>query len=393
MERKDWQLMAGIVFIFGLFYFVPEDAQWFTNSIVSGVELLSEYAKEHVLTCLVPALFIAGAIGVLVGKDKVLKYLGGDAKKYVSYGIASVSGAILAVCSCTILPLFAGIRKRGAGLGPAITFLFSGPAINVAAIFLTISVLGIEIGLGRILFAIPLSIIVGISMSLIFREKIEKGGLLMQDSKKDVSKITMGVFFVLMVGILVVNGLPIDRWVGLPIHEWLQGLPIREGLIPTEPIKFATMGLLALGVVALAIFKFTKEVRNQWLEETWKFSKLILPLLFIGVFIAGFIMPLLPESLIHNIVGQNTLLGNFVASIFGAFMYFSTLTEIPILQALIGKGMHSGPALALLLAGPSLSLPNMLVVRGVLGNKKTAVYVGLVIVYSTIAGLIFGGIV
>ncbi|MFP4423957.1 MAG: permease [Candidatus Woesearchaeota archaeon] len=370
MERKDWQWLIGIVFTFAVFYLVPQESTWFTNSVVSGVNLLSEYAKEHVLTCLVPALFIAGAIGVLVGKDKVLKYLGGDAKKYVSYGIASVSGAILAVCSCTILPLFVGIRKRGAGLGPAITFLFSGPAINVAAIFLTISVLGIEIGLGRILFAIPLSIIVGLSMSLIFREKIEKGGLLMQDSKKEVSTITMGIFFLLMIGILVVNGLQVAQY-----------------------IKYIIMGAMALVVIVLAIFKFTKEVRNQWLEETWKFSKLILPLLFIGVFVAGFIMPLLPEALITDIVGQNTVLGNLVASIFGAFMYFSTLTEIPILQALIEKGMHSGPALALLLAGPSLSLPNMLVVRGVLGNKKTAVYVGLVIVYSTIAGLIFGGIV
>lgn len=370
MEQKDWKLLAALVFIFGVFYFVPQGAEWFTSSVVSGVNLLSEYAKKHVLTCLVPALFIAGAIGVLLGKDKVLKYLGGEAKKYVSYGVASVSGAILAVCSCTVLPLFAGIRKRGAGLGPAIAFLFSGPAINIAAVFLTISVLGLKIGLGRILFAVPLSILVGISMALIFKEKPQKGGLLMQDSKKQVSNLTMGVFFALLVGILVVNGLQIDQY-----------------------IKNILMGAMALGVVGLAIFKFSKEVRNQWLNETWEFSKLILPLLFIGVFVAGFIMPLLPESLIHNIVGENTILGNFVASIFGAFMYFSTLTEIPILQALMDKGMHSGPALALLLAGPSLSLPNMLVIRGVLGNKKTAAYVGLVVLYSTVAGLIFGGIV
>ena len=371
MEQKDWKLLAGIIFVFGIFYFVPQGAEWFTNSVVSGVNLLSEYAKEHVLTCLVPALFIAGAIAVLIGKDKVLKYLGGDAKKYVSYGIASVSGAILAVCSCTILPLFAGIRKRGAGLGPAIAFLFSGPAINIAAIFLTISVLGLQIGLARIIFAIPLSILVGITMALIFREESVKGGLLMGgDGKKDLSNLTIGVFFALMVGILVVNGLQIG-----------------------QTIKYALMGIMAAGVVGLAVFKFTRDVRNQWLEETWNFSKLILPLLFIGVFIAGFIMPLLPESLITSIVGENTIFGNVLASIFGAFMYFSTLTEIPILDTLMDKGMHSGPALALLLAGPSLSLPNMLVIRGVLGNKKTAVYVGLVIVYSTIAGLIFGGII
>lgn len=371
MEQKDWKWLAGIVLIFAVFYFVPHGAGWFTDSVVSGVNLLSEYAKEHVLTCLVPALFIAGAIGVLVGKDKVLKYLGKDAKKYVSYGIASVSGAILAVCSCTVLPLFAGIRKRGAGLGPAIAFLFSGPAINIAAIFLTISVLGLKIGLARIIFAVPLSILVGISMALIFREKSWKGGLLMQEeAKKDVSNRTMGIFLALLVGILIVNGLQIQ-----------------------ETVKYGLMGAMVVGVVALAIFTFSREVRNQWLNETWNFSKLILPLLFIGVFVAGFVMPLLPESLIHNIVGQNTILGNGVASVFGAFMYFSTLTEIPILQALMEKGMHSGPALSLLLAGPSLSLPNMLVIRGVLGNKKTAVYVGLVVIYSSLAGLIFGGIV
>ncbi|MFP4112621.1 MAG: permease [Candidatus Woesearchaeota archaeon] len=371
MEKKDWKILAGIIGIFATFYFVPYGAEWFNNSIVSGVNLLNDYAKQHVLTCLVPALFIAGAIGVFIKKDKVLKYMGADAKKYVSYGIASVSGAILAVCSCTILPLFAGIRKRGAGLGPAITFLFSGPAINIAAMFLTISVLGFQIGLARIILAIILSVLVGISMSLIFREQTEKGKLFLQEEKEaNISGKTMFLFFTLMIGILIVNGLQIDK-----------------------TTKYVLIGLFTLGVVSLALFKFAKEVRNQWLEETWNFSKLILPLLFAGVFVAGFIMPLLPETIITNLVGQNTIIGNLVASIFGAFMYFSTLTEIPILQALIAKGMHSGPALALLLAGPSLSLPNMLVVRGVLGTKKTAVYVGLVIIYATIGGLLFGSII
>jgi uncharacterized protein len=296
--------------------------------------------------------------------------MGADAKKYVSYGIASVSGAILAVCSCTILPLFAGIRKRGAGLGPAITFLFSGPAINIAAMFLTISVLGFQIGIARITFAILLSILVGLTMSLIFREQLEKGKLFINDEDgANVSKITLILFFALMLGILIVNGLQMD-------------------LI----LKYVLISLFVVGVVIISIFRFAKEVRNQWLEETWNFSKLILPLLFVGVFIAGFIMPLLPETLITTMVGQNTLIGNLIASVFGAFMYFSTLTEIPILQALIAKGMHQGPALALLLAGPSLSLPNMLVIRGIIGTKKTAVYVLLVIFYATIAGLLFGSI-
>jgi len=371
MEKKDWKILAWIISIFGIFYFVPYNSTWFNNSIVSALNLLNDYAKEHVLTCLVPALFIAGAIGVFIKKDKVLKYLGSKAKKHVSYAIASVSGAILAVCSCTILPLFAGIRKRGAGLGPAITFLFSGPAINIAAIFLTINVLGVQIGVARIILAIILSILVGISMSLIFREKVEEGKLFLQkDKDTNVSNKIMASFFVMMVGILVVNGLQINYL-----------------------LKYGLMAFFTIGVLFIAIFKLSKDVRNEWLNETWSFSKLILPLLFAGVFIAGFIMPLLPETLITNIVGQNNLLGNLIASVFGAFMYFSTLTEIPILQALIAKGMHSGPALALLLAGPSLSLPNMLVIRGILGNKKTVVYVGLVIVYATIGGLLFGKII
>jgi uncharacterized protein len=369
MEKKELTKLFLIIGVFAIFFFIPYNIDWFNNSITSGITLLQDYAKEHVLTCLIPALFIAGAIAVFIKKDKVLKFLGADTKKYLSYTIASVSGAILAVCSCTILPLFVGIRKRGAGLGPAITFLFSGPAINIAAIFLTISVLGTKIGLARIIFAIVLSVLVGLTMSLIFKEKTDKGKLLINqdDNSSKVSGKTIGLFFILMIGILVVNSLSIQ-----------------------QNIKYFLMFFLALIVVIISIFKFKKELSNQWLNETWNFSKLILPLLFIGVFIAGFIMPLLPESLITNIVGKNNILGNLVASIFGAFMYFSTLTEIPILQALIEKGMHSGPALALLLAGPSLSLPNMLVIRGVLGTKKTLVYIALVIVYATLGGFLFG---
>jgi len=349
---------------------VPSNSDWFRISILSAFDLLHNYARQHVLTCLVPALFIAGAIAVFIQKEKVMKYLGHEAKKYVSYGVASVSGAILAVCSCTILPLFAGIRKRGAGLGPAITFLFAGPAINIAAIFLTMSVLGIKIGLARIVSAILLSILVGLTMVLIFREKVEKEKLLIQETEESqLSNKILIAFFGLMVGVLVVNGLQIDKI-----------------------IKYSLMGVFTLGVVALVLWKFRDHTAQKWLNETWNFSKMLLPLLFIGVFIAGFIMPLLPQTLIEGLVGQNTIFGNIVASVFGAFMYFSTLTEIPILQALMANGMASGPALALLLAGPSLSLPNMLVIRKVLGTKKTAVYVILVTLYSAIAGLIFGAL-
>lgn len=367
-ELKMFSLLLGA---FLLFYFLPFDSALFTGAIFSGLNLLHEYARQHVLTCLLPAFFIAGAISVFVKKDFVLRYLGGQAKKIISYSIASISGSILAVCSCTILPLFAGIRKRGAGLGPAITFLFSGPAINIAAMFLTISVLGLKIGLARIIGAVSLSIIVGLSMQVIFREKPQEGGLFTEEYKEiKIGKKVLVIFFIAMIGILIVNGLQVDKI-----------------------IKYSLMALLTLATAGVAIFKLHRETTKEWLKETWNFSKMLLPILFIGVFAAGFIMPFLPQSFIEKIVGSNSVLGNLVSSIFGAFMYFSTLTEIPILQALIAKGMSQGPALALLLSGPSLSLPNMLVVRKVLGTKRTAVYVLLVIIYSAIAGLIFGSLI
>ncbi len=365
---KEHNIFIIIAGLFLGFYFMPTENALFNSAILSGFKLLQEYAREHVLTCLVPAFFIAGAIAVFIKKDAVLKYLGHEAKRWMSYGIASVSGAVLAVCSCTILPLFASIRKRGAGLGPAITFLFSGPAINIAAMFLTISVLGIHIGLARIILAIVLSLLVGLTMQMIFREKPDKRGLVLEVGKEaKVSNHTLVLFFIFLVGILVVNGLQIPAL-------W----------------KYLVMGIFATGTILLVLWRFEKSMTKEWLGETWTFTKQLMPLLFIGVFVAGFLMPLLPEELIISLVGQNTVMGNVIASVFGAFMYFSTLTEIPILQALIAKGMHSGPALALLLAGPSLSLPNMLVVRSVLGTKKTAVYVLLVVIYATIGGLVYG---
>ena len=370
MERKDWNLLIWITIVFGVLFLVPSQTDWFRTSVVSAFDLLHDYAQKHVLTCLVPALFIAGAMAVFIRKEKVMKYLGHEAKLYVSYSIASVSGAILAVCSCTILPLFAGIRQRGAGLGPAITFLFAGPAINIAAMFMTMSILGLHIGLARIFSAIVLSIVVGLTMALIFREKTEKKELVIIESEKSrISNKVLFVFFGLMVGILVVNGLQIGSL-----------------------LKYTTMALFTACVVGLVLWKFRDHATSKWLEETWGFAKTLLPLLFIGVFVAGFIMPLLPQTLIEGLVGNNTIIGNLIASVFGAFMYFSTLTEIPIVQALMAKGMASGPALSLLLAGPSLSLPSMLVIRKVLGTKKTIVYISLVILYATIAGLLFGNL-
>jgi len=367
---KEKNILALLIILFLGFYFMPTGSSLFKESLSSAVFLLHDYARKHVLTCLVPAMFIAGAISIFVKKDAVLKYLGSESNVFLSYTIASVSGSILAVCSCTILPLFASIRKRGAGLGPATTFLFSGPAINIAAIFLTFSVLGFPIGLARVISAVGLSILVGISMELIFRERSEGGKLYLEEGKVvSVSSQVLSVFFISLVSILVINGLTI-----------------------AQTPKYVIMGLLTIVVAGIALLKFTREASKEWINETWVFAKMLIPLLFIGVFIAGFIMPLLPQQLIEQIVGNNTVSGNLIASIFGAFMYFSTLTEIPIMQALIAKGMSNGPALALLLSGPSLSLPSMLVIRRVMGNKRTAVYVALVIFYSTIAGLIFGSL-
>ncbi len=364
-EKNIFLLLIGL-FLF--FYFMPVEVFLFNSLIFDGMFLLHEYAVLHVLTCLVPAFFIAGAISVFIKKQAVLKYLGGNTKKYVSFPVASVSGAILAVCSCTILPLFAGIYKRGAGLGPAIAFLYSGPAINIAAIFLTASVLGFKIGLARAVSAVLLAGLVGLTMGFLFKEKSLKQEInIEEETTKKIPKQFLFLFFVSMIGILVVNGLQIE-----------------------SIIKFSLMTLFALITVLIAVFKFDLESRNKWFNETWSISKLLLPYLFVGVFVIGVIAPLIPESLIFEWVGSNTIQANIIASLFGALMYFSTLTEVPIMQALIGKGMHFGPALSLLLAGPSLSLPAMLVIKSVLGNKKTLAYIALVVFFSSVAGFIFG---
>jgi len=365
---QEKNIFILILALFLAFYLMPTGTQWFDIATLSGVSLLHEYATEHVLTCLIPAFFIAGAIAAFIKKDAVLKYLGGNTKPYISYPIASISGAILAVCSCTILPLFAGIYRRGAGLGPAIAFLYSGPAINIAAIFLTASVLGPKIGAARAISAVILAGLVGLTMAFIFKEK-SNGKELVQENKKEnkISKTTMALFFASMVGILIINGIQMDL-----------------------TAKYAVMGVLVLVTVGVAVFKFRAEPRKEWLNETWGISKLLIPYLFIGVFLVGFIEPLIPAELVAGLVGSNSIQSNIIASMFGAFMYFSTLTEVPIMQALLEKGMNQGPALSLLLAGPSLSLPAMLVIRSVLGNKKTLAYIAIVVVYSSIAGLIFG---
>ncbi len=366
MKERNIFLLITITFL--TLYFLPVENQWLNIAVLSGFALLHEYATQHVLTCLVPAFFIAGAITVFIKKQSVLKYLGGKTKPYVSYPIASISGAILAVCSCTILPLFAGIYKRGAGLGPAIAFLYSGPAINIAAIFLTASVLGVKLGFVRAIASIALAGLIGLTMAFLFREKSKKQEIVIEEiTEQKISKTFIGLFFASMIGILLVNGLQINT-----------------------TIKLTAICFLTMIIVVIVLLKFKTKTRKEWLSETWSISKLLIPYLFIGVFIVGFIEPIIPKQLIVEWVGSNTFQANVLASIFGVFMYFSTLTEVPIMQALIAKGMNQGPALSLLLAGPSLSLPAMLVIKSVLGNKKTIAYIAIVVIYSSIAGLIFG---
>jgi hypothetical protein len=340
--------------------------------------LLKDYAHEHVLLCLVPAFFIAGAISVFISKESVIKYFGAHAKKVLSYSIASVSGSILAVCSCTVLPLFAGIYSRGAGIGPASAFLYSGPAINVLAIFLTAKVLGYKLGLARAVGAVVFAVVIGLLMHWFFlKEERERqpGGF------ADVESLTTGrplwkngLFFAALVGFLVF---------------------INWGKLGEEWKWFIGIGLL--GVLSWMIWKwFKKNEFKEWMDSTWIFAKQILPYLFAGVLIAGFLLGrpgqegIIPSRWVENLVGGNGVGATFLASVVGAFMYFATLTEVPILEGLIGAGMGSGPALALLLAGPALSLPNMLVIRRVIGTKKTLVYIGLVVIMSTVTGLIYG---
>ena len=337
---------------------------------VAGIDALTEYLSLHVLTCLVPAFFIAGAIAVFLKKEYVLKYLGPETKKHISFSVAAVSGCILAVCSCTILPLFAGIKKRGAGLGPATTFLFSGPAINLLAIIYTARILGFDLGIARVVAAVSLSIIIGLIMHFLFREENKnETSFIDRKSGSDKSTTTILSFFALLVGILIVNGLQI-----------------------AFNLKLILFTALIILLLLLLRSKFTGKDKSEWMKETWIITKLLTPYLLIGVFIAGVIGYLLPEELVRAYLGGNSLTSNLVASVFGAFMYFATLTEVPIIGELMGLGMGKGPALALLLAGPSLSLPNMLVIRKVLGSKQTIVYICLVIAFSTIAGMVFGSI-
>jgi len=388
MKEKNKFLLMTAMFL--ACFYLPVELLPFRNPIFEALILVRWYAREHVLLCLIPAFFIAGAISVFVSQASVIKYFGAKANKILAYGIASISGTILAVCSCTVLPLFSGIYKRGAGLGPATAFLYSGPAINVLAIIMTARILGWELGLARAIGAILFSIIIGFLMHIIFikeeRERHAAGDLIVGDAKENRSLLQNGLYFASMVGFLI-------------FANWAKPEAVNQGLWAfIYSIKwYISIGFLALIGIMLARW-FKKDEVNGWVSASWTFAKQIMPLLLAGVIVAGLLLGrpshegLIPSGLIEKAVGGNSLLSNFFAAIVGAFMYFATLTEVPILQGLIGSGMGKGPALALLLAGPALSLPNMIVIRGVIGTKKTVVYVSLVVVMATLSGIIFGAI-
>jgi uncharacterized membrane protein YraQ (UPF0718 family) len=426
--KDEWKSLLLIVVAFLACFYLPVGTERFNNAILEAFYLVKWYAREHVLLCLIPAFFIAGAISVFVSQASVIKYLGVQANKVLSYGVAAVSGTILAVCSCTVLPLFAGIYTRGAGLGPACAFLYSGPAINVLAIVLTARVLGLELGIARTVGAVSFSVIIGLLMHLIFRKeeaaKAEAAMVLPADEKHRPLWQT-SLYFASMVGVLVFAnwGKPVEPggiWTAIYDAKWFiatlcaAGLGIMliiwfgvrwwkvavtAALVAALAWAFPEQPLIAFSAGVLGLSAFTSTDRGEageWFASSWDFSKKILPLLLLGVLISGALLGrvghegLIPSAWVAAAVGGNSVGANFFASVAGAFMYFATLTEVPILQGLIGSGMGKGPALSLLLAGPALSLPSMLVIRNIMGTKKTVVFVSLVVVLSTIAGMLYG---
>lgn len=388
---KERYKLLLIVVIYAACYFIPWNNPVIRQSGLEAFMMLQEYAREHVLTCLVPAFFIAGAIAVFVSQASVLKYFGSTARKILSYSVASVSGTVLAVCSCTVLPLFAGIYTRGAGIGPATAFLYSGPAINVLAIVLTARILGWQLGLARAIGAILFAIITGLLMAFIFRkEEAERnaGQIYLPDEERDKRTLLQDSLFILTLVLILI------------FAAFARPAEGSTGLWPAIFASKWVITAILLAVMSYMLIKwFYREERIMWVESSWGFMKQIFPLLGAGVLVAGFMLgrpghpALIPEQYIQYLVGGNSVWANLFASVSGALMYFATLTEVPILQGLIGSGMGKGPALSLMLAGPALSLPNMLVIGGVMGWKKTAVFCSIIVVLSTIAGMIYGWII
>jgi uncharacterized protein len=437
MEVKvEIKKLFWIVAFFLFAFFMPLESASFLEAIAATLDLVRWYAQEHFILCLVPAFFIAGVIAVFVSQGAVLKYFGAQAKKWLAYSVAAVSGTMLAVCSCTILPLFSSIHKRGAGLGPAIAFLYSGPAINILAIILTARILGWQLGLARVIGAVFFAVVIGLLMAFIFRKeerakREEQMKIVVPREKRPLWQTSLHFFTLVLILVFANWGRPdagVDSggWYFIWANKWyitgFFGLVLAWSLIRILKIEVwkVAAGVFSVIVATLmftgpmipfvtAIIALTlmtlgsNEENREWTIATWDFTKQIVPLLALGVIAAGFLLGsthdnvqlagIIPDHWIGFLVGGNSITSNFFASVVGAFMYFATLTEVPILQGLISSGMGQGPALALLLAGPSLSLPNILVIQSVLGTKKTAVFVGLVIVMATVSGLVYGSIV
>ncbi len=440
--KREWTIFAGLLAIFLIAYFLNLSSPAIQEAILEAFRMLQWYARNHTLACVVPAMFIAGGIATFLSKEAVLRHLGPKANKFEAYTVASVSGTVLAVCSCSVLPMFAGIYRVGAGLGPASAFLYSGPAINVMAIFLTARVLGFEIGLARVIGAVGFAYLIGFLMAVIFRKEEQvRNEAFMKLPDPPPSRRTMWqttLYFAGMILFLVFSDWAdpsetvfhfkdgtqrvvavleetTDKYrvqhseqVGehkVTKKVWVEKSSlgengreqrVREGYAWAAAIYNLRWHFAGACLVALAFMLvrwFDRQELAEWMGQTWAFAKSIVPLLFGGVFITGFVSELLPEKAVADWVGGNGVLANFAASVIGAMWYFATLTEIPILEALFGLGMGKGPGLALLLAGPALSVPSIAVIYQVIGFKKTAVFVGLVVVLSTIAGMIFGAFV
>ena len=442
--RTELKKLALIVAIFAACFFLPVGEARFSNAVIESLHLVRDYAREHVLLCLVPAFFIAGAISVFISQGSVMRYLGAKANRFLAYGVASVSGAVLAVCSCTVLPLFAGIYRMGAGIGPATAFLYAGPAINILAILLTARILGLQLGLARAVGAVVFSVVIGLAMHVIFRKseaaRAEVPAVALPDEHqpralwKDATVLALMVLALVFANWSVSGRLTVGITccpTGSRITEYVEGKEISQSdteivlelpdgqrkpypkdligsreiiesplYVAIHKIRFYIAAAAVLGLAAALMAWFSRSELGQWTGSSWGFAKQILPLLLGGVLVAGLLLGrgkpaqegLIPYDWVRQAVGGNSFRANLLASVAGAFMYFATLTEIPIVEGLRGAGMGDGPSLALLLAGPALSLPNMLVIRSIMGTAKTLVYVLLVVVMATASGMIYGAI-
>ena len=433
--KRELKILAALAGIFLVAYFLPLGNTKIQDAILEAFRLLQWYARNHTLACVVPALFIAGAIITFLSQNSVMRYLGPRSNPVLAYGVASVAGCVLAVCSCSVLPMFAGIYSLGAGLGPATAFLYSGPGINVLAIFLTARVLGFDIGAGRFIGAVVFSVLIGLLMAVIFRKGEQakaQAALQMPEPEKPRRHIgKTALFLASMILFLIFSDwynpgnvtvktndgrefkavvihetkdmirFQLEEDLGaaksgdkieLPKTDIAETQEQKTWIISLHHIRWYLAGLCGLAVLIMAWQWFEKNELREWMHNTWEFTKLLVPLLYGGVFIVGFVSVLLPEKQVAQWVGDNSLQSNFVASVIGAFWYFATLTEIPITQALMNLGMHKGPVLALLLAGPALSLPSMIVIQRIMGTKKAVVFISLVVIMATITGMLFGAI-